>query len=354
MKISVISAHELDASLVAKWVSLQQADEALRSPYYRPEFTQLIASYGNDVRVAVLESEGEVKGFFPHQLDTWRRLIPVAGKLNDYHGLVAEPHIDADAGDLLKACGAHYFRFNHMPMTQHVFAPHVRFDHVSPVLDLQGGWAAYVQRLAGVQHKSTPGILTSVKKSSNRIERDLGPLRFEIHASDTGIIHTLMKLKTEQRARTVGLAGDPFALPWVRQMMFDLVERPQAEFRGDLCALYAGDTLVACHLGLRSLATLHGWFSIYRPEHAYYQPALIMYLKLAEASAGDGLTLFDMGRGTQDYKLRLCTRMVPMGEGAVSRPQLIGDALMTAKQAKAQLKAHPRVAGLKRLLRKPA
>ncbi len=339
MKISVISAQELDASLTAKWVTLQQADDTLRSPYYRPEFTQLIAGYGNDVRVAVIESDGAVQGFFPHQLDTWRRLIPVAGKLNDYHGMVAARDFDMDGSELLKACGANYFRFNHMPVTQRVFAPYVRFDHVSPVLDLQGGWAAYVQRLAEVQNKSTPGIITSVKKSSNRIERDLGPLRFEMHASDTRIIDTLMQLKTEQRARTVGLAGDPFAVPWVRQMMFDLVERRQTDFRGDLCALYAGDTMVACHLGLRSHTTLHGWFSIYRPEHAYYQPALIMYLKLAQASADDGLALFDMGRGTQDYKLRLCTRMIPMGEGALSRPQLLGDGLMAAKRAKAQLKA---------------
>jgi CelD/BcsL family acetyltransferase involved in cellulose biosynthesis len=239
-----------------------------------------------------------------------------------------------------------------MPMSQRVFAPCVRFGHVSPVLDLQGGWDAYVKRLATVQNKSTPGIITSVKKSSTRIERDLGPLRFEMHAADTRIIETLMKLKTEQRARTVGLAGDPFAHPWVRQMMFDIVEHKQVDFGGDLCALYAGDTMVACHLGLRSRTTLHGWFSIYRPEHAYYQPALIMYLKLAQASADDGLELFDMGRGTQDYKLRLCTRMIPMGEGALSRPQFFGDGLMRAKRIKAQLRADPRVASLRRLLGK--
>lgn len=343
MKISVIAAKDLDASLVARWSAIQSADDALRSPYYRPEFTQLVAGCGQDVKVAIIESTGVIQGFFPYQLKSWRRLVPVAGGLNDYHGIVAGRDLDVNAALLLKACGANYFRFNHMPMTQKAFLPHVRFEQVSPVMELRGGWDAYIQRLAVVQNKKTPGIIASVKKSSNRIERDLGPLRFEIRETRPDIIETLMRLKTEQRARTVGLADDPFARPWVRKMMFECVANPQADFGGALCALYAGDTMVACHLGLRSHSTLHGWFSIYDPVHAYYQPALILFLKLAQVGFEDGLDIFDMGRGTQDYKMRFCTNVVPLGEGVVSRPQAVGDGLMFAKKLKAEVRENEKI-----------
>jgi CelD/BcsL family acetyltransferase involved in cellulose biosynthesis len=256
---------------------------------------------------------------------------------------VGEATLEVDAATLLKACGAHYFRFNHMPMTQKAFLPHVRFEQVSPVMELGGGWDAYLKRLSVVQNKATPGIVTAVKKSSNRIERDLGPLRFEMHESNKAVLETLMRLKTEQRARTVGLADDPFAIPWVRAMMFTSVENSTPDFGCTLCALYAGETMVACHLGLRSRSTLHGWFSIYDPVHAYYQPTLILFLKLAQGGSADGVEIFDMGRGTQDYKMRFCTNSVPLGEGVVSRPQLWGDGVMFAKKLKTELKANGQI-----------
>jgi CelD/BcsL family acetyltransferase involved in cellulose biosynthesis len=343
MKVSLIAAKDLDASLVAKWNAIQSTDETLRSPYYRPEFTQLVAKCGQNVKVAILESDGAVRGFFPHHLTSWGRLVPVAGMLNDYHGIVGEASLEVEAGALLKACGAYYFRFNHMPMTQNAFLPYVRFSQVSPVMELRGGWDAYVKKLSVVQNKMTPGIVTSVKKSSNRIERDLGPLRFEMHESSTVVLETLMRLKTEQRARTVGLSDDPFAIPWVRKMMFTGLASATSDFGCTLCALYAGDTMVACHLGLRSRSTLHGWFSIYDPVHAYYQPALILFLKIAQSGFADGIEIFDMGRGTQDYKMRFCTNSVPLGEGVVARPQLLGNGLMIAKKLKIEIKLNKQI-----------
>lgn len=350
MKISVISAKDLDAALITEWDRIQRAQENLASPYYRPEFTQMVAGYGQDVRVAILEGEGKIRGFFPYQMDAWGRLDPVAGKLNDYHGIVGEPEQEVDIAALLKACGARYLGFNHMPLSQKAFAPYVRFQHGSPVLDVQGGWDSYVKRLSVAQNKVVPGIVGAVRKSAARLEREHGQLRFETGIVDSGVLEILMTLKSEQRARTVGSTGDPFAVPWIRQMMFDLVARRDEKFGGELCALYAGDRLIACHLGLKSLSTLHSWFPVYVQDLANYQPGLTMYLELAKASGAAGIHVIDMGRGAQSYKLRMATRTVPMGEGAVSRPQVLSTAVMSAKRLKFQLKNHPRIASLRELI----
>lgn len=350
MKISVIDVRDLDTSLTQRWKHIQRNDDALRSPYYCPEFTQLVAGAGREVRIAIIENDGVVTGFFPHEKDTWGRLMPVGGPLNDYHGLIGSPSLRLDARSLLKVCDAIYFGFNHLPLTQTVFSPYVRFNSVSPVLDLQGGWENYVERLAAVQNVRSPGILSSLKKSSKRIERDVGPLRFEIHESSPHVLEFLMRLKFEQRARTLGQLHDPFSVPWIRKLLVDCLDTQGADFSGYQCALYAGEKLVSSYFGIRAARTLHSWFLVYDLAFSYYQPGLILLGKLAEQGHQDGLDLIDLGRGTQDYKMRFNTHVVPLGEGAVSRPAILAQAVMAAKTTKAMVKVNPNVVRIRQWL----
>ena len=338
MKVSVIAVSELDAPLITAWGQLQASDDALRSPYYRPEFTQLVASSGHPVRVAVIESMGKPAGFFPHGMDRWGQLRPVGASLNDYHGIIAQQGLVMDAGALLKACGATYFGFNHMPLTQATFAPYVRLHSISPVLDLQGGWEAYVQRLAVAQNTRVPGILNTVKTSSKRLERDLGPLRFEMDERNPAVLETLMRLKSEQWVRTAGAGHDAFAIPWIKRLLLTGLETRGDDFRGILSALYAGDKLVSAHFGIQTRSTLHYWFPVYDQAHAYYKPGLILLQKMAEQAPGLGLSLIDLGRGTQDYKMRFKTRAIDLGEGAVSRPSFVAPLFMAARTAKQQVR----------------
>jgi hypothetical protein len=117
MKVSVISTRELDPPLIERWREIQTSDITLRSPYYSPGFTLLVAGTGQPVSVAVIESNGRVTGFFPHQAGRFGRLMAVGGDLNDYHGLIAAPNLDLTASALLKACKGIYLGFNHLPLS---------------------------------------------------------------------------------------------------------------------------------------------------------------------------------------------------------------------------------------------
>lgn len=343
MKISIISASELDTSLIARWKQIQANDAALSSPYYSPGFSLLVAGTGQPVRVAVMESGGVVNGFFPHHKTRFGRLTPVGGGLNDYHGLIAIPSVDVTACGLLKACQGTYFGFNHLPLTQTVFAPFVRSESVSPVLELAGGWDAYVNRLCVAQNTRSPGILSTLRASLRRIERDVGPVRFEMHEKSQQVLTELMRLKSEQRARTVGTAGDPFSYPWVRQLMACGLETNAGGFGAAMSALYAGDKLLASHYGIRSGETLHSWFPVFDPAYAYYQPGLVLLKQIAEYGCQDGLSLIDLGRGTATYKMRFKTAVVQLGEGAVSRPAMLAQATMTGKAFKEKIRSNPKI-----------
>ena len=347
MKISVIPATELDAALIEKWKVIQTGNSALQSPYYCPEFTQSVSQCGRDVKIAVMESAGGVSGFFPYEHDRRCQLQPVGGGLNDYHGAITALGLDWSPLQLLKAAGRRYFAFNHMPMSQAVFLPHIRFPHVSPVMELQGGWKQYGQRLAIAQNKSTPGIFAAVRYSTKRIEREVGPLRFEIRERNPAVLEAVMRLKAEQRVRMGSDGEDPFTQPWIRELLSNFFDRQDVSFRGSLCALYAGDKLVACHFGLQALGTLHYWFPVYETAYATYQPGLIMLMRLAEQGSQEGLDLIDLGRGLQDYKTRFCTKSVALGEGAVSRPPALASAVMAAQQIKGKIKSNPQVQRLR-------
>ena len=347
MRVSVIPALELDQALRKRWSEIQSSDNALRSPFYSFGFTHQVAQSGQGVQVAVIESEGVVSGFFPHQIRGLGHLYPVGGDLNDYHGLIALPNLELTAPELLKACRGRYLGFNHMPWAQTVFSPFLRMESVSPVLDLTGGWSAYVQRLGLAQGTQSPGILSTLRASLKRIERDLGPVRFEMHEKSPALLHALMRMKSEQIIRTKSSAGDPFVEGWIRQLLGSMLASEEPGFSASLSTLHAGDTLLALHYGLQSGDTFHSWFPVFDPAYAYYQPGLVLLKKIIEASCDAGLTLIDLGRGTAGYKMRFKTSQVRLGEGAVSSPALIAQTVMAQKSLKTKIKANPWVSQLR-------
>lgn len=353
MKISVHAAHDLDASLLAQWSDIQQADLNLRSPYYRPEFTQWMASAGGprSVYVAVMEADGVVQGFFPFEKSTWGRLLPVGGGFNDYHGVIGRSTLAFRPEQLLKACGGRYFSFNHLPVSQGSFVSFVRGHSASPVMQLEGGWDAYFQRLCAVQNTKSPGVLSTVRQSERRLLRDKGSLRFEVSEPSTQVLEWIMRTKSAQWQRTQGSGPDAFSPQWVRRLLASGLGLKDQAFHATICSLYAGDALIAAHFGLRSHTTLHYWFPVYDAACAYYQPGLVMLKQLAEHAQSEGIDLIDLGRGTQDYKMRFKTDLVALGEGAVSRPAFVAQAVAQAQSLKAQAKTNPKVIQLRAWLK---
>ena len=84
------------------WCELQRTEPLLESPYFRPEFVRAVATVRTDVEIAVLKRDGTTVGFFPFQRGTLHIGRPVGGKLSDYHGVIARPDLEFDAGWLVR------------------------------------------------------------------------------------------------------------------------------------------------------------------------------------------------------------------------------------------------------------
>jgi CelD/BcsL family acetyltransferase involved in cellulose biosynthesis len=316
MKVSVVTSSDLGPRDHAAWLEIQQRNPLLASPYFCPEFTDAVGSVRDDVRVAVLEDGGTVVGYFPFQRARLGAGRPVGGRLSDYHGVVAAPETNFDFSELLRESDLAFWQFDHLVAGQAPLARYHRRRTVSPALDLSRGFTAYRQS----RIDSGSNRIAQLERKQRRLARELGPVRFEEHVSDAGVLERVFALKSEQCLRTG--VPDFFSLPWTRGLVERILTTQREHFAGMLSALYAGDQLVAAHMGMRSQRVCHWWFPVYDRALARYSPGAILLLRLAEATAARGLPLLDLGKGNDAYKSSFSDHNTPLAEGCAFRPSL--------------------------------
>jgi CelD/BcsL family acetyltransferase involved in cellulose biosynthesis len=302
---SVAVSHGIPARLREAWLSLQGQNPALRSPYFSPSFTEIVASTRDNVELAVVKENGQIVALLPYERRRWNFSGPVGAFLSDYHGAICRPNFTCAPLDLLRACRLSAWDFEHVPQAQTFFMPCHRRQQRSPIIDLTDGYEAYTKerREAGTEQ---------IKKNANlmrRLEREVGPLRFVSHSSDRALFDQLLAWKTTQFQHNRW--RDIFSIPWVRQTMEKIHATQTAEFSGILSLLYAGDKLVAAHFGMRSATIWHYWFPSYDPAFARYSPGVMLLLKMAEAADLLGIKTIDLGCGEHPYKERLMNNFVP-------------------------------------------
>jgi CelD/BcsL family acetyltransferase involved in cellulose biosynthesis len=341
VKIRLTRLHELSRADRARWRELQASNPSLASPCFSYEFAAAAAAAREDVQLAVLEDEGRTVGFFPFQ-QRFGAGLPVGGRMSDHHGVVAAPGTRWDWGELLQAARLSYWSFDHLAAWQR---PPVAVRHAeSPGLDLSRGFDAWLQgRLAD------GSTLRRVQRCARKLEREVGPLRVELHSQDEEAFRTVLRLKSEQCIRTG--EADLFALGWTR----DLVERIRAvdepHFGGRLTTLHAGDQLVAAHFGMRSPQVWHWWFPVYDREFAAYSPGLVLLTETARGAAATGHALLDLGKGDEPYKAQMADTSAPLLEGLVARPTVLTMARHLRKSLGTWLRTSPWARPARPLLR---
>jgi CelD/BcsL family acetyltransferase involved in cellulose biosynthesis len=306
MKVSLIRGRELSDDILRAWQRLRQANPDLRSPYFHPEFTRIMASTRHDVEISVLETGGEIVGLFPFHRERGSIGRPVGGMISDYQGIICAPDFSCDPRELVRACCLKVWGFDHLIVSQRFFAPfHVSVE-LSPQLDLSDGFETYYRNQKSARSKET---------DFRNIQRNLGPLRFVAHSTDERDFDRVIVWKSQQYVRTGGV--DIFLCPWIRESVQRIHATQDREFAGCLSLLYAGESLVAGHIGLRSESVLHSWFPAYNPTFGRYSPGLLLLLKMAEHAQGQGIRTIDLGKGMTEYKQRFMNASCQLANGSV-------------------------------------
>jgi CelD/BcsL family acetyltransferase involved in cellulose biosynthesis len=325
VRTTVIRPAELGPAELAIWRSFQQVQPGLGSPFLAPEITVSAGRVRPGTRVAILEDAGQIIGFFPFELRAFGYGLPVTAGLADCQGVVHAPDADWNAHDLLRSCGLGVWEFDHLVDGQKPFERYQVLRAAAPVIDLSNGSAAL---LADLPRRSSR--TKKLPRLQRRLEREIGPLRFELESTDPAALQMLMAWKSAQYRRTG--RTDRFAQPWIRRFVSDLFELRSPHFALLLSVLYAGDQPVAANLTPRGGGVLADWFPAYDPRFATYSPGLLHRLHLIEAGAASGARLIELGRGTYQHKELFKTGDVMVGEGRVVRPSA-GAALYYTRRA---------------------
>lgn len=330
MNVSILPARDLSSEHVALWSELQRADARLDSPFFRPEMTQLLAQVCDNVEVALLKDRGELVGFFPFQRESGNVGQPICGELSDMQGIVARRGLSWDIKQLLKLARLKAWHFNHLLASQEGFQSYHKFLDDSPYMDLRQGYDKYYQQ----RRQAGSSLLSQGERKRRKLQREIGEVRFEYHTRDEKVLDCLIAWKRKQLREA--RYRDVFCSTWVCQLC-RLISLAESEgFCGRLSALYAGEELIAVHLGMQSFEVLSSWIPTFDPTYGKYSPGVILHMELAKVAAAHGVARIDLGRGYNPLKKSLMSGSIPVAVGTVDlRPlrRLLGESWYLARKA---------------------
>jgi CelD/BcsL family acetyltransferase involved in cellulose biosynthesis len=339
VQISVTRPSELGPQEIAVWHSMLRQTRSLANPFLCPEFAVAVDKFRRDARVAVLTDGPAIVGFFPFERRRFGVGVPIGAGLNDCEGLIHAPAVEWEPRELLRACKLAVWQFDHLVEGQRPFDSYAVAVAPSPVIDLTDGFAAYQKRLS----QKSPQFCRDVARKARKLEREVGELRFVADVGDIALLRTLLIWKSDQYRRSGRV--DNFDRQWIVDLIHHLFSTHSNCFDGLLSVLYAGETPVAAHFGIRYDHVLAHWFPAYDTGFGRHSPGLIQHLRMAEETAAIGVHLIDMGKGSGRYKQTLKSDDLLVAQGMATRGPLVAGPHRLRRSlstwARLQVKQHP-------------
>ena len=311
MNIRVLSPAHLTADHIAAWSQMQTEDPALDSPFFRPEFTHCVATVRDDVEVAVLEDAGRPVGFFPYQRDRGDIGRPVGGHMSDFQGVILAAGRECSPRDLVRGCRLRAWHFDHLLTSQARFEPYHWLTAASPYMDVSRGFDAYQASRRNQASTELKQLLRKIRK----VQREVGPVRYEPYCAAGDVLDTLIGWKMEQYRRIKVI--NYLQPDWTRDLLHRLLLLRDHDFRGVLSALYVGDQLAAARFDIQSRGVLHVWFLAYDVSLAKYSPGSMLLVETARSAQSLGIRRIDLGKGLERYKEQFMSGATPLAEGSV-------------------------------------
>ncbi len=293
------------------WAKIRANTPDLRSPYFHPDYTRLLAELRPDVRVVCqYDNDGTPIAFLPIQGRKFAR--PVGAPMSDYHAIITnQDHITYS--NLLSGTGIGAYHYS--------CASDVKRLGIAQVLTRSQTAAIDIPTTAEDWRASRDGSyrrhLKSNRRRSRKAEENIGPKRIELFSRNIDVYAALIKWKREKFSQTGKY--DVLSADWTQSLIRSLWERDQkSDLRCDMHALYFGDRLAAIDLGLSDGKIFHSWMVAYDDELSEYAPGIQLLEGLIDASAETKYSRIDMGEGLDGYKRHYATASEEVVAGLVA------------------------------------
>jgi len=221
-------------------------------------------------------------------------------EMTDYFGLIAQPDVQIAACDLLRLAGLEHLYFTHLDQTQSIYGLRGEQPETGLLLKLEPGIDYWTQRLRPANRK----LASETERLERLVQREHGPLRFcPAESAWAQPLKNLIRYKGEQYVRSGG--DNMFLEPWRRGLLERLADSRESSCTGMLSTLFAGDTWLASHFGLRSAGVLHYWFPVYNRDMRRYAPGRLLMKNIIQQAPALGISLVDRGAGDTPAKRQL-------------------------------------------------
>lgn len=299
----------IDADLRIIWRKITDGNIEMQSPFFTPEYFDLMTECGLDVRVVVIENHGKAVGFFPLEIESDGNACPVGNVFSDYQAVIAFSNAHWSVGSLMQAAGLESWRFDHLLAGQKMFDPFVLKRDVSWAVDIRRGFDSYFNELSGEKRS----ILKEIARKKRKLEREIGEVEFTHHIVDHELLATLLKWKSDQWVRSGW--ENRFSTEWEQKMMHSLLEADYEYFKGAFSLLRADGEPIALHLGMRSRNVWHLWTTAYNELYGKYSPGIIKLVEMIKTAAQKNMWFVDLGKEDFLYKRRLHNYKINLMEG---------------------------------------
>lgn len=287
---------EMAADDIAAWREVQADTQAFANPLFSHAFASAVAKVRDDVEVAVFRRGATSVAFLAVHRRPGGLARPIGAPFSDYQGLVSKGAIGLTGPQALERAGLGALRFNGLVDPFGLFDGVVSGVQEAYAIELDGDAEAYLEAIRA----ASPKKFKNYRRLEHRLEREVGPLRLVADDRSQEAFDAVLAWKSEQFGRT-GIQ-DVLRPHWVRRMMQSLFETSQGEVTGLLVSLYAGETLVAGHFGVRQGAVFHPWIASANPDFAAVSPGQLFLGHAIQAMPRMGIELYDLGPGHDHYK----------------------------------------------------
>ena len=309
---------KLDQALLSAWQKARAHSVWLGNPLLSPGFTRLLASIRSDARLGLVFVDDQLHSILPFHQRPFGRARPIGAPFSDISAILQPEAANHNApkapvAAILRALNIAEMRVQSAWVEDGDFAARGLLAHPSYAMMAQHG------EIEETIRRRDPKRIKNYRRLEAKIGREIGDLRFEFGPINAQISAKLCAWKRHQYAQTG--ADDVLRPAWTQKMLAELAQTPakNGEFGGFSASLWAGDRLIAGHLGVREGANCNPWIAAFDPELAAFSPGALLLLAIArhmdDANIPDPVRHYALGTGHGNYKTLFSTAEILLGEG---------------------------------------
>lgn len=308
--VDYLDFHQLSDIDVQMWTRFQTADPALASPYFSYAYFKAVDAVRPGVKVLRFHESGRIAAYWPLRKGPFGTARPVAGSMDDLHGIIAHPKAVLDLGAPIVRKHLGGYAFSAVPYQQARHGLSGQYGSGNQVMDLSDGFEAW----HAARSQESSNFRREWRKAQKVLSHESVDVRHDV--VDAKNFDRMIDLKRQAYAD----AGhfDLFKLGWPRALLLELMKNDDGQARGVLSTLsIAGETAAIAYC-MRSARVLHYWFPAYEAKYAKQKPGLALLFALAEWADQENLKELHLGLGDTQYKRQLASWMMPVKAGTLS------------------------------------